>query len=78
MNRVNSRSYHGHEDSTINIVVELLLLLLLLLTSAHLHHPPHMFYRLDALLAAQPNSIKALKAIIRHTTTLLIMVCFST
>ena len=29
MNRVNSRSDHGHEDSTINIVVELLLLLLL-------------------------------------------------
>jgi len=26
MNRVNSRSDHGHEDSTINIVVELLLL----------------------------------------------------
>jgi len=29
MNRVNSRSDHGHEDSTINNVVELLLLLLL-------------------------------------------------
>jgi len=28
--RVNSRSDHGHEDSIINIVVELLLLLLLL------------------------------------------------
>jgi len=27
MNRVNSRSDHGHEDSTINIVIELLLLL---------------------------------------------------
>jgi len=26
MNRVNSRSNHGHEDSTINIFVELLLL----------------------------------------------------
>jgi len=33
MNRVNSRSDHGHEDSTINIVGELLLLLLLLLMS---------------------------------------------
>jgi len=31
MNRVNSCSDHGHDDSTINIVVELLLLLLLLL-----------------------------------------------
>jgi len=31
MNRVNSRSDHGHEDSTISIVVELLLLLLFLL-----------------------------------------------
>jgi len=30
MNRVNSRSDHGHEESTINILVELLLLLLLL------------------------------------------------
>jgi len=29
MNRVNSRSDHGHEDSTINIVVELLLLLII-------------------------------------------------
>jgi len=28
MNRVNSRSDHGHEDSTINIVIELLLLLI--------------------------------------------------
>jgi len=27
MNRVNSRSDHGHDDSTINIVVELLLLI---------------------------------------------------
>ena len=27
MNRVNSRSDHGHEDSTINVVVVLLLLL---------------------------------------------------
>jgi len=26
MNRVNSRSDHGHEDSTINIVVEVLLI----------------------------------------------------
>jgi len=25
------------------------------LTSAHLHHPPIFFYRLDALPAAQPN-----------------------
>jgi len=32
MNRVNSRSNYGHEDSTINIVVKLLLLVLLLLT----------------------------------------------
>jgi len=31
MNRVNSRSDYGHEDSTINIVIELLLLLLLLI-----------------------------------------------
>jgi len=29
MNRVNSHSDHGNEDSTVNIVVELLLLLLL-------------------------------------------------
>jgi len=29
MNPVNSRSDHGHEDSTINIVIKLLLLLLL-------------------------------------------------
>jgi len=28
MNRVNSRSDRGHEDSTINIVVELLLLII--------------------------------------------------
>jgi len=28
INRVNSRSDHGHEDSTINIVVELLLLII--------------------------------------------------
>ena len=28
MNRVNSRNDHGHEDSTINIVVELLLLII--------------------------------------------------
>ena len=27
MNRVNSRSNHGHEDSTINIVIELLFFL---------------------------------------------------
>ena len=31
MNRVNSRSDHGHDESTIIIVIELLLLLLLLL-----------------------------------------------
>jgi len=31
MNQVNSCSDHGHEDSTINIVVELLLLLLILM-----------------------------------------------
>jgi len=30
MNWVNSRSDHGHEDSTINIVIELLLIYLLL------------------------------------------------
>jgi len=29
INRVNTRSDHGHEDSTINIVVELLLLLII-------------------------------------------------
>jgi len=34
MNRVNSRSDHGHEDSTIKIVVELLLLLLLLMLTS--------------------------------------------
>jgi len=28
------------------------------LTSAHLHHPPHIFYRPDALLAAQPTASK--------------------
>jgi len=28
------------------------------LTSAHLHHPPHIFYRLDALPAAQPTASK--------------------
>jgi len=29
------------------------------LTSAHLHHPPHIFYRPDALPAAQPIALKA-------------------
>jgi len=29
MNRVNSRSDHGHDDSTINIVVELLLFIII-------------------------------------------------
>ena len=28
------------------------------LTSAHLHHPPHIFYRPDALPAAQPTASK--------------------
>jgi len=28
------------------------------LTSAHLHHPPHIFYRPDALPAAQPTVSK--------------------
>jgi len=28
------------------------------LTSAHLHHPPHIFYRSDALPAAQPTVSK--------------------
>jgi len=28
------------------------------LTSAHLHHPPDIFYRLDALPAAQPTASK--------------------
>jgi len=28
------------------------------LTSAYLHHPPHIFYRLDALPAAQPTVSK--------------------
>jgi len=32
MNRVNSRSDRGHEDSTINIVVESLLLLIIIIT----------------------------------------------
>jgi len=27
-----------------------------LVTSAHLHHPPHIFYRPDALPAAQPTA----------------------
>jgi len=26
------------------------------LTSAHLHHPPHIFYKPDALPAAQPTA----------------------
>jgi len=30
MNRVNSRSDHGHEDSTINIVAELLLIIVII------------------------------------------------
>jgi len=28
------------------------------LTSAYLHHSPHIFYRLDALPAAQPTASK--------------------
>ena len=28
------------------------------LTSAHLHHPPHIFYRPDALPAAHPRASK--------------------
>jgi len=28
------------------------------LISAHLHHPPHIFYRPDALPAAQPTTSK--------------------
>ena len=31
MNRVNTRSDHGHEDSTINIVVELLLIIIIII-----------------------------------------------
>jgi len=54
MNLVNSRSDHGHEDSTINIVVELLLLLLLTTPAPH-----HLIsYRPDALPDAQPTVSK--------------------
>jgi len=45
MNRVNSRSDHGHEDSTINIVVELLLLLLLMAL-----HTSNNYYLLSPIL----------------------------
>jgi len=34
MNRVNSRSDHGHEDNTINIVVELLLITVIIIKTS--------------------------------------------